>query len=437
MTSVERLFALEQFGIKLGLDAMHLLLHALGHPHRRWPSVHVAGTNGKGSVAAMVDAGLRAAGWRVGRYTSPHLWRVEERIAIDGQPVAAESFELALTRVFTAVDRLAERAVLPASPTFFEVSTAAAFLMFADAAVDVAVVEVGLGGRFDATNVVLPDVSAITTIALDHERYLGSTLSAIAAEKAGVAKRGVPLVVGPVPREAMDVIDKAAADVRAPLVRVTHLVDVPVRMIDGHALVTLTTPVRAYPQVRLGLAGAHQAGNAAVAVRILENFEARTGMSVGPDAIVTALRDARWPARLEWLHHPDSGARVLVDAAHNPAGARALAGYLEDTRTADLTLVTSVMADKDVSGVLGPLLPHVTRVIATRAGTPRAMATGVLAAAAARAGAEGLVVVESADPVEAVLQAVAEGSVVLLAGSIYLVGPVRAALVADWGFRPA
>ena len=189
-THVERLLALEQFGIKLGLDAMRVVLRALGDPHERYPSVHVAGTNGKGSVTAMVDTALRAAGWRPGRYTSPHLVRLEERVAVDGvdiEPATLDDTSAACSPWSTTWWRGGD---LAASPTFFEVSTAAAFLAFADAAVDVAVVEVGLGGRYDATNVVHPVVAAITSIDFDHERHLGSTLAAIAAEKAGIAKRG-------------------------------------------------------------------------------------------------------------------------------------------------------------------------------------------------------------------------------------------------------
>jgi dihydrofolate synthase/folylpolyglutamate synthase len=436
MTPVERLFALEQFGIKLGLEAMRATLGALGDPQRAWPAVHVAGTNGKGSVTAMVDTALRAAGRRVGRYTSPHLAHIEERIAVDGQPVATPVFADAVARVFAAVDRLVADRALAATPTFFEVSTAAAFLVFAEAGLDVAVVEVGLGGRHDATNVIVPAVAAITSIDLDHERHLGHTLAAIAAEKAGIAKPGVPLVVGDVAPEAGAVIAAASARAGAPLVPAAALAVPPINE-SGHAVVQFTTPVRTYPPVRLGLAGAHQAANAAVAVRVLETLETRVPLGVDGAAVVAGLRDVRWPARLEWLRHPGSGARVLVDAAHNPAGARALASYLQDAAVGPMTLVTSIMKDKDVAGVLGPLLPLARRVIVTRADTPRASDPDALAAAAAPLGPPGLAVSVDADPWQAVTAALRAGGPVVVAGSIFLVGPLRDALLERGGFAPA
>jgi dihydrofolate synthase / folylpolyglutamate synthase len=405
MTPVERLFALEHFGIKLGLATMQALLAELGDPQRVWPSLHVAGTNGKGSVSAMASASLTRAGLSVGRYTSPHLVRVEERVALGGEAVSEAVLSGALARVFAAADALVARAELADAPTFFEVSTAAAFVVFADARVDVAVVEVGLGGRFDATNVITPVAAAITTIDFDHERHLGTTIAAIAREKAGIAKAGVPLVVGDVPDDALHVIEGMARHAGAPVTRARHDAAVEAVLEEGHARLTVHTPAGHYGPVRLGLAGAHQAGNALVAIRLLEAFAAVTGMRVPPEAVAGALADVRWPARLEWLQHPASGARVLVDAAHNPAGARALAAYLEQTGTAGLTLVTSVMADKDVAGVVGPLLPYVRRVVVTAANLPRATDPTVLAAQVAALGATDLIMEIVAEPARAVATA--------------------------------
>lgn len=437
MTHVERLFALEQFGIKLGLDAMRVVLAGLGDPHRRWPCVHVAGTNGKGSVTAMIDTALGAAGWRTGRYTSPHLTRIEERIVVDGAEVTPVALDDALRRVFAVIDRLLASGALPATPTFFEVSTAAAFVVFADAAVDVAVVEVGLGGRFDATNVVAPAVTAITSIDFDHERHLGTTLAAIAAEKAGIAKAGVPLVVGALPDEAREVVTQAADAAGAPLVSVPDTVAMVTTSEAGHAVLRLTTPVRTYPPVRLGLAGRHQAGNAAVAVRALEVLADVSPLRSDAAAVVSGLRDVRWPARLEWLCRRADGARVLVDAAHNPAGARALASYLDEAGIPAVTLVTSIMQDKDVAGVLAPLLPHAARVVATRAASPRATAAADLAAAIVRLGAPGLAVTAVDDPWTAVSDALEDARPVVIAGSIFLVGPLRDALLNRGGLEPA
>lgn len=436
MTSVERLFALEQFGIKLGLDAMRVLLAGLGDPHHAWRSLHVAGTNGKGSVSAMTERALRAAGLSTGRYTSPHLFRVEERIALDGADVTSDALDAALARVFAVVDRLVTSGALAATPTFFEVSTAAAFVMFADARVDVAVVEVGLGGRYDATNVITPVAGAITTIAFDHERHLGSTLPAIAGEKAGIAKHGVPLVVGEVPGEAWRAIDAAAQHAGAVVTRVGDGAATETTLVDGHVHLEATTPRGHYGPVRLGLGGAHQAGNALVAIRLLEAFGAVTGCAIAPAHVDTGLASVQWPARLEWLVHRATGDRVLVDAAHNPAGAEALASYLSMTAASRVTLVTSVMADKDVAGVAGPLMPYVARVIATEADTPRAMAADVLASAVAGLARPGVVVTAQPDRGAAVALARTFPDPLLLAGSIYLVGPLRAALIAE-GFETA
>lgn len=436
MSPLDRLFALEQFRIKLGLEAMRALLWALGAPEQRWPSLHIAGTNGKGSTAAMVERALRAQGHRTGRYTSPHLHRVEERVAIDGHDIAPPAFAHALERVFAASDDLQARGVLPHGPTFFEVSTAAAFVAFAEAKVDIAVVEVGLGGRFDATNVVVPVAGAITSIAFDHERHLGTTLDAIAREKAGIAKAGVPLVVGDVGGDALHAIETSARDAGAVLIEARDGVSVHERLIDGALETTITTAHDTYGPLRLGLSGAHQGGNAVVAVRLLEAWAAATGHALRRSAVETGLSDVVWPARLEWLQAPGTSVRVLIDAAHNPAGAAALASYLRTAGGPPVTLVTSVMADKDVSGLLTPLVPHVARVIATAADTPRALPAAVLGERIAALVPPGTPVDVVANPLDAigVARSVAGAHPVLLAGSIYLVGPLRAALL-DAGYR--
>ncbi len=211
MTDRDWLAHLEFFGIKLGLDTITAILDQLGQPHRTYPVIHIAGTNGKGSVASMVSHALTAAGHRTGRYTSPHLVTLEERFAIDGASVPADHFDAALGRVRAAVERLAERGGLSVEPTFFEVTTAVAFEIFRDLTVDVAVVEVGLGGRLDATNVVAPEITAITTVDRDHEAQLGTSIAAIAREKAGIIKAGVPVVVGAMNDEASEVIASMAS----------------------------------------------------------------------------------------------------------------------------------------------------------------------------------------------------------------------------------
>jgi len=410
LTSLERLFALEQFGIKLGLDNMRAILAALGHPEQAWRSVHVAGTNGKGSVVAMVERGLRASGLKTGRYTSPHLDVIEERVAINGTAVDRQTFAAATAVVFDAVDEATRTGSLTVVPTFFEVSTAVAFEIFRQAMVDVAVVEVGLGGRFDATNVLKPEVTAITSIAFDHERHLGTTLSQIAFEKAGIAKPDTPLVIGRLPGEAARRIATVAAATSAPL-------------IDAHG----TTTDRIYPPLKLALVGRHQLENAAVAVAILETWSARVSF-VPTEAIVTGLTDCHWPARLEWLRLAD-GTELLIDAAHNPAGATALAAYLQDTGTTPLPIVLAVMADKDLAGMVKPLLPTASAFVATTVRHSRSRTAEDLATAL-RLLAPNVVIEARPDPIVAVSYALSRSKRAVAAGSIYLIGPLRAALLA-------
>jgi len=409
LTAVERLFSLEQFGIKLGLDNIRAILAALGNPERAYRSIHIGGTNGKGSVAAMVERGLRAAGLRTGRYTSPHLDRIEERVAIDGVPVSAELFESVTTDVFAAVDRTLDNGSLTVMPTFFEVSTAAAFEIFKRARIDVAVVEVGLGGRFDATNVLTPTIAAITSIAFDHERHLGHTLSQIAFEKAGIAKHGVPLVIGRLPREAEARIAKVAKEVEAPV-------------FDAHA----TTTDRKYPPLTLSLPGRHQLENAAVAVAIMERWSKMVS-HVPTEAIVTGLTTCEWPARLEWLRVAPEG-ELLIDAAHNPAGAAALASYLKDIGGEKLPIVIAAMKDKDLPKMIAPLKEVASAFFATTVRHSRARTAAELADEIRRMVQ---VPVESdPSPEEAVKRALATSKRAVACGSIYMIGPLRARLIA-------
>ena len=399
------LFSLERLGMKFGLENMSTLMAGLGAPHRRFPSVLIAGTNGKGSVTATIDAALRAAGFRSARYTSPHLVRLEERFAIDGRDVETPLLETAVGRVRDAVERLLERGELEAPATFFECTTAAAFELFAAAAVDIAVLEVGLGGRLDATNVVTPLVAAITTIDMDHQAQLGSTIPEIAAEKAGIIKPRVPVVTGRLPAAADDVIAAVARQNDAPLVRAQVAAALP----EG---------------THLALAGSHQRDNALVAMAVLAILRDK-GFSVGDDAIRQALSSVRWPGRLEMFHR--GGCDILLDAAHNPAGAQALAAYLREIGWADATLVFGAMADKDVEGMLAALAPVTARIICTTAPTPRASAAAALARIASRLPVQ-TAVEAIEDPEAALTHACSTSRRVVAAGSMFLIGPLRGIL---------
>jgi dihydrofolate synthase/folylpolyglutamate synthase len=411
MTARERLFALEQHGIKLGLENITTIVNALGRPDRAFTSVHVAGTNGKGSVTAMVERGLRSAGYRTGRYTSPHLSAIEERMAIDGVPVDARQFDAVTEQVLEQVDTLLASKALTRPPTFFEVTTAIAFEVFKRADVSAAVIEVGLGGRFDATNVIAPVVTAITSIGFDHERHLGSTLDQIAREKAGIIKPHVPVIVGAMAPTARAVIAETARDQGAP-------------QLDAQPGTTGTP-------VTLALNGAHQHYNAAVAVEVLKQWSLLAQPAERPPVaradLLAALTDVEWPARLEWLRMP-AGGDVLIDAAHNPAGAEALADYVLTAGTGRLPMLVSVMRDKDVSGMLAALLPAVSRFIAVTANTPRALPAHDLAAFI-RQHHPGTPCTWYDEPEDAVRAVCSAEPRVVAAGSIFLVGPLRAHLL--------
>jgi dihydrofolate synthase / folylpolyglutamate synthase len=410
--AVEFLFSLERFGMKFGLANIATLCAALGNPQDAFPSIIIAGTNGKGSVTAMVDAALRAAGHRSARYTSPHLERLEERFVIDGHEVAPETLDRAAARIQATAEALVASGGLASLPTFFECTTAVAFELFREARVDIAVLEVGLGGRLDSTNIVSPIAAAIVSIDFDHEEQLGHTLASIAAEKAGVIKPGIPVVCGPLPAEALDVITRICEQQRATLIR------------------TDTDPALAarVASMPIALAGAHQHANAAVAVRLLEAIDrdVATGLRVGADAIGTGLATAAWPGRLETFTR--GACRIVLDAAHNPAGTRALASYLGQAAPGGVTLVFGAMRDKAVGEMLTALAPAAASIVCATAPGARAMPAGELAELAKSLGLPATAI---ADPIEAVTRACENGRPVVVAGSIFLVGPVRNWLAHD------
>jgi dihydrofolate synthase/folylpolyglutamate synthase len=419
--TLEYLFQLEHFGIKFGLENITAILDRLGHPERAYRTVHIAGTNGKGSVTAMVDRALQSAGRRSARYTSPHLTDIRERFVVDGKPVSPQALEDAIEIVRRQVDALRAEGALAAQPTFFEVTTAVAFELFRRAGAEIAVIEVGLGGRLDATNVVLPDVTAITTIAFDHEQYLGSTLRDIAFEKAGIIKRGVPVVVGRVDGEALDTIAAVAAGRSAKIVGAWDGVraDRIGRSDEGtqsRDVIRLRTPTHDYGDIALALRGDHQIDNAVVAVRVLELI------GVNPSAIVEGLAEVSWPGRLEVRRLPD-GREAILDAAHNPAGAAALASYLKALPGDRPALVFAAMRDKDIAGMFRALLPTVGTLVVTRASTRRAADPAMLAEEARRVRPDLTVVVEPS-PRDAVVAASRFARRIVVAGSIFLLADV-------------
>jgi dihydrofolate synthase/folylpolyglutamate synthase len=422
---LHRLHALEIFGIKLGLANITALCEALGHPERAYASLHIAGTNGKGSVTAMVHAALVAAGVRAARYTSPHLSRLNERFVIGTTPVSDADLESASGHVLDVAERLVADGMIPAPPTFFEATTAIAFELFERAGVQVAVLEVGLGGRFDATNVVTPVAGAITTIGLDHQAQLGDTLASIAFEKAGIIKEGTDVVVGDLPAEAQAVVQRVALERHARTIGARHGVKVTTTMREGRAMMEVKTPTYDYGTVRLALRGEHQVENALVALRLLEVARTR-GVPVTFNAIVQGLERAEWPGRLERLYL-DDGRSVLIDAAHNPDGARTLAAYLERWHPDRPPLVFASMRDKDMDAVLRMLLPVTRTIVVTAPANPRAEPPDTLAARV-RSLDPGREVLVEPEPADAVARALTGAPLVCVAGSIFLAGAVREAL---------
>jgi dihydrofolate synthase/folylpolyglutamate synthase len=438
---VAALQARGRFGIRLGLGRTRALLARVGSPERSVRGVLIAGTNGKGSTQAMVASVLRAGGLRVGQTPKPHLVSYRERIVVDGRVIASADLDAVLAEVLAAADRVQRRY---GPPTEFEVLTTAAFLWLARARVEVAVIEVGLGGRLDATNAWDGGVAAITNVALDHMEHLGHSVSAIAREKAAIIKRGDRAVTGAV-GDALSVIQRRAARLEVPLAITTPLEVV----VSDRLGSTLLHP--ALGTIRLGLLGAHQASNAAVAIAILEALADAGIAHVGQRAIRDGLAHARWPGRLELLevHRSASSLRaapagrlrgrgtldVVLDGAHNVDGARALAAALDalgpHLASGRATLVLGILADKDVTGMIGALrssalLRH-ARVLATP--VPESARTLDAPALARAWGAEASPTATADEALErGVEQAAAEDGPLVVAGSLYLVGHVRGRL---------
>jgi len=408
------LYALEPRGARLGLARVKRALAARGEPQRGMRFVHIAGTNGKGSVAVMIESALRASGYRTGLYTSPHLHRFTERIRVSGREVAKRE----VARLTGELARTAPWL------TFFETATVMALEAFRDARCDVAVLEVGLGGRLDATNVVVPEACAITSIGADHMDRLGPTLASIAREKAGILKRRVPAVVGARDRAAREAIAARARAVRAPIWWLDDDVRVE-RGGTGEGTVDIVTPRARVGRVRAPLAGVHQIDNLAIAVATLVTLRGRRGLEVDDAAIRRGVRSARWPARLEMI---DGAPPVLVDAAHNIEGCAALAAHVRamarPSNGARRVLVFGAMADKDHAGMLAALDGAFEERVYVAPKTRRAATPAALAAV--RAGRQ-------ADDVGAALDLArsiaTSGGLVVVAGSIFLAGEARAQLL--------
>ena len=412
--SVRFLYALgnEVKTAKLGLDRIGVLLDALGNPQQACRIVHVAGTNGKGSTCAMIESGLRAAGWRTGLFTSPHLVEPTERIQVAGQPVNAEQFAAAFDQVHACAEALLREERIDLHPTYFESVTAMALLAFRECGVEFAVLEVGLGGRLDATNVVTPELCVVTPVDFDHEAYLGKSLESIAGEKAGILKPGVRAVFSRQRAEAAGVLEARAAALG---VSVTHSSEVAVDGVTLHARGSDFMWDGA--AVSCPLPGEHQVENARTAIAALRQ------LGTAPEAIRRGVAQTRWPGRLERVSvNPE----IILDGAHNPASARALADYLDRFYEPHrVWLIYGAMRDKAVEEMAGILFPRAGHVIVTAPAQARALRPESIRELADH---DCIHVAMDLRAALALAEAAGPEDAIFITGSLFLVGEARALL---------
>jgi len=409
---------------KFNLENISLLARHLGRPENKYPSVHIAGTNGKGSTAAFLQATLRQAGYRTGLYTSPHLEHINERIRIDAEPIGDEAFAEIFTRIHKLIEKLLADGTLRAHPTFFECVTAIAFLYFAEAAVDFAVFETGLGGRLDSTNIVTPQVSVITRIDFDHETFLGHSLREIAAEKAGIIKPAVPIVSADQRKEVKEVLAARASEMQSPLLETTSAYAVEsVRMEEGRVRAVVRQrrtgkTIDIDPQ----LAGRFQLQNALNAVATAHVLQEQ-GYHLADGVIELGIAAAVWPGRIEKVRsRPD----IFVDGAHNPSSARELDAFIrENFAGRRIVMIFGVLRDKAVDEIAGILFPRAAHVIFTEPATLRAISASQLAEIAGHYAISSETIPDAERALDTALAKAAPNDAIFITGSLYLVGQLR------------
>ena len=409
---------------KFNLENISILLERLGRPDRAYPTIHIAGTNGKGSTAAFMESILRQAGFRTGLNTSPHLERINERFRINGDEISDELFAETFTRIHAVIEELLAEGKLRAHPTYFECVTALAFEVFATQRVEFAVIEVGLGGRLDATNIITPVVSIITRIDFDHENFLGHSLPEIAGEKAGILKHGVPVVSAPQLPEAQEVLRARATELHCPLVET----DAAFRIEDEHmeagcaratvAEIATATKFSLVPNLP-GRFQLQNAINAVAAARILQD----KNYAVTHEHIERGIAEARWPGRLEKLQsNPD----IFLDGAHNPSAARELAHFLEENfANRRVLLIYAAMRDKAVDEVAGLLFPLAAEVIFTQPNNPRAVSASQLAQIAGHHASHFITIPNAEAALTHAFANAQPRDAIFITGSLYLVGQLR------------
>jgi len=409
---------------KFDLENILILAERLGRPDRAYPAAHIAGTNGKGSTAAFLESILRRAGFRTGLNTSPHLVRINERIRVNGEEISDTAFAETFTRMQAINEELLAAGKLRAHPTYFECVTEMAFEYFARERVDFAVFEVGLGGRLDATNILTPVVSIITRVDFDHENFLGHSLAEIAAEKAGILKRGVPVILADQRPEALEVIRTRARELGCPVIETGTAFRIETEWVEnGCSRARIRESATGWSfELAPRLPGKFQIQNSLNAVAAARYLQKR-GYGISDDAIAQGIAEAVWPGRLEkFQSNPD----VYLDGAHNPSAARELAAFLDENLAGrKVWLVFGALRDKAVDEIAGILFPHAAEVIFTQARTTRAISVVQLAEITAHHAAHSAIIPEPESALEYALDRAGSHDAIIVAGSLYLVGQLR------------
>ena len=411
--TLQAMYSLHRFGIKLGLDIISGMLNGLGNPQETFNCIHIAGTNGKGSVASALSTILHRAGYRTGLYTSPHLVSFNERICINNQPVSNDT-------VIAAHDRAVAAYKGDRENTFFELTTAMALDIFGREQVDWAIIETGMGGRLDATNVLNPDLCLITNISMEHQAYLGDTIAQIAGEKGGIIKKGVPVITGVRQPDAIATIESIAAEKKAPLARFKETFDIRPSTENIFDYQGIASDL---DMVAVGLPGDHQLENAALVLAACETLNMAGKTDIAEEAMRYGLKQNHWPGRLEIVAEAPT---ILLDGAHNLVACEALARFLE-TRYADrdITLVVGILDDKPYEKMLNLLVPNCKKLILTRPIIDRALEPEALRPVVAPYGKETTIITSVPDAVNQAIDTAAPEDVVCIAGSLYVVGEAR------------
>ncbi len=419
---VRWLYGLEISGIKLGLDNMMKLLRNLGNPEREFSSVHVAGTNGKGSTCAMIAAILETEGYRTGLYTSPHFVELEERIRVDDGQISTRDLLDTALKVRESAEAISARD--GTSFTFFEITTALAFEYFARRRVEYAVVEVGLGGRLDSTNVISPLVSVITHVALEHTAYLGNTIQSIAHEKGGIIKKGIPAVTAELDRDALSEMERLAAERGTELLRMNELVEVRPVVNRWGELVIEAHGMRDYGTIRPGVWGSYQVENIGLAIAASEQMQ-QTGVYISDAAVIEGIRNVKWSGRLQI---PSASDYFVFDSAHNPDAMQALQKSIRETTDEDLLCVLGILSDKNLAKMMPSVRGFASEVICVSPETPRARQAVELKQAAEECGMRAVTAGGVGEGME-MAESIRAGRKVVVTGSLRTVGEAM-----EWWF---